>query len=915
MAQAVTLQLYRALIRLLPRRVLERDGEEMARALADQIAGARAPAAVRWRALTRFPLVLALEWRDALLAGRVPAPPVPSRGGRMEFIARMIRQGARGLARTPAFSLSVILLLGAGVGSVSAIFAVVDHVLLRPLRYPNADRLVVIGEGVHSIPAVRDMQAMQSVDAWAAAATDNARLTDHGEPLRVRQAVVTGGFFPMFGARPAIGRLLQPADSQVANTAVLSHGIWMRVFGGDPNLVGRTIRINDAPITVVGVLDPLFALPETIVGATVDLWRPVDPTAEYMTKRDYWMFRVAGRLGAARTVAQAQQEATIVANQRARAFPQRYTEDGRVLGLLVRTLRDATTGKVEQPLRLLLGAVSLLLLVACANVTHLVLARGVGRSREMVLRQALGARTRSLVAQLLIESGMLGAAGAVLGAVIAYAGVRAFLVLVPSGLPRAMTIAVDARVLLFAGAVGMLTAIVFGLMPALRLARPGSGDPLRDSGRSVRGSRGAHRLRSALVVGEVAVSLVLVAQAAWLLRSFIRMSHADLGFRTTGIVEIPLSIPAPTLANVDSKGAPAEWYRRMEAIRESLAGTPGVQAVTFGLTMPLEWVGGGRCCWSTRPNFTGKEAPARSSVAHPVSDDFFDVFAVRFAAGEAWTRATAIGAPLPAVINEQLANQVYGGANAALGATFALDQTDFRIVGVARNTRHYGVDQPYETAVYIPANAMPFAPDNVTMAVLTERTDDALATDLRAAIWRVEPHLPVPTIKTVAELARRDSAPRRFDAVIFATFSVVALLLVAGGLAGTLLYMVSLQRRSLGIRLALGATPRRLERGVLTSGVGLAVVGVIIGTIGAWFAGRLIESRLYGVEARDARTLGLVGECAHADRAALELDSRAPGGQDQSDGVAAGRVVVELEDERAHYGRYGDGWPRRAARG
>jgi len=854
----MTLQLYRALIRLLPRRVRERDGEEMARAFADQIAGARAPSAVRWRALIRFPLVLALEWRDALFAGRVPAPRAPSRGSRMESVARMIRQGARGLARTPVFSLSVILLLGAGVGSVSAIFAVVDHVLLRPLPYPDADRLVVIENGSHSIPAVRDMQAMHSIEAWGAASTDNAHLTDQGEPLRVRQAVVTVGFFPMFGARAAIGRLLQPADSQVANTAVLSYGTWVRVFGGDPSVVGRTIRIDDAPITVVGVLDPSFALPEAIVGATVDLWRPLDPAAEYMTKRDYWMFNVAGRLGAAATIAQAQQEATRIASERAKAFPRRYTEDGRVIELPVRTLRDAMTGRVERPLRLLLGAASLLLLVACANVTHLFLARGIGRSREMAVRRALGARTRSLAAQLLIESGMLGAAGAVLGAVIAYAGVRTFLALVPAGLPRAATVTVDARVLLFAGGVGMLTAVVFGLMPALRLARRGSGDPLRDSGRTLTGSRGAHRVRRALVVGEVAVSLVLVAQAGWLLRSFIRMSHADLGFRTSGIVEIPMSIPTPRHANGDSAGASgAEWHRRMQAIRESLARTRGVQGVTFGLTMPLQWVGGGRCCWSTRPSFAGKGPSARSSVTHPVSDDFFDLFAIRFAAGEAWARGATIGAPYPAVISEQLANQVYGGANAALGATFAMDQADFRVVGVARNTRHYGADQPYETAVYIPANAMPFAPDNVTMAVLTERTDDGLATDLRAAIWRAEPKLPVPTINTVAELARRDSAHRRFDAVLFGTFSVVALLLVAGGLAGTLLYMVSVQRRSLGIRLALGATPRDLERGVLASGVGLAAVGAIIGTIGAWFAGRLIESRLYGVEARDARTLGL----------------------------------------------------------
>ena len=776
----------------------------------------------------------------------------------MESVARMIRQGARGLVRAPAFSISVILLLGAGVGGVTAIFAVVDHVLLRPLPYPHADRLVVIENGSHSIPALRDMRAMRSIEAWGAASTENARLTGQGDPLRVRQAVVTDQFFSVFGAQAVVGRLLGPEDERLANTAVLSYGTWVSVFGGDTNVVGRTIRIDDTPLTVVGVVDRSFALPEAIVGSRVDLWRPLDHTAEYMTKRDYWMFSVAGRLRAAATIAQAEQEAAHVASERAKEFPDRYVDDGRVSELPVRTLRDATTGDVERPLRVLLGAVSLLLLVACANVTHLVLARGVGRTREMALRRALGARTRSLVAQLLIESGILGVAGAVLGAFIAYAGVRGFLALMPAGLPRATTIAVDARVLFFAAGTGILTAIMFGLLPALRLAHRGSGDPLRDAGRSLTVTRGAYRLRNALVVGEVAISLVLVAQAGWLLRSFIRMSRAELGFRTMGVLEIPMSVPTRGAASSDTAGmTPAEWHRRMDAVRESLARTRGVQGVTFGLSMPLEWVGGGRCCWSTRPSFRGRESQARSSMTHPVSDDFFDIFAIRFVAGEPWTRETLTAAPYPGVINEELANQVYGGAHAALGATFTLGQTDFRIVGVARDTRHYGADRPHETAIYIPASAIPFAPGHVTMAVLTQRTDEALATDLRSAIWRTEPDLPVPAINTVVDLARQDSAHRRFDAMLFGTFSVVALLLVAGGLAGTLLYMISLQRRSLGIRLALGATPRSLERGVLSSGVGLAGLGVLIGTIGAWFAGRLIESRLYGVEARDLRTLGL----------------------------------------------------------
>lgn len=848
------LPLFRALLRLLPRRIRDRDGEEILRTFADQIAAAPAPGPVIGRALVRFPLLLVLEWRDTLFPHGLPSPAPPSIDP--ESIVRMIRLGARSLARTPGFALGVILLLGAGVGSVSAIFAVVDHVLLRPLPYPAAERLVVVEHGPHSIPALRDLAAMRSIDAWAAASTDFATLTGQGDPLRIRQAVVTDGFFPLFGARAAIGRLLQPGDSQAGTTVVLSYGTWVRLFGADRSVIGRSIRLDDRSLTVVGVLDRDFAVPEALVDATVDLWRPLDPAAEYMTKRDYWQFRVAGRLAPTATLAQASRDADRVARERARLFPDRYVEGGRVLDLPVRTLREATSGSVEQPLRALLGAVILLLIVACTNVTHLFLARSVGRTREMALRRALGARTGSLVAQLLVESSLLGAAGALLGAGFAWAGVRTFLALMPDGLPRAATIAVDLPVVLFTGTVGLATALVFGLLPALRLARPGSGDPLRDSGRSLTAGRGTHRLQHALVIAEVALSLVLVAQAGWLLRSFLRMSRADLGFRSSGIVEIPLSMPARSGGAAAGTEA-AAWNHRVEALRASLAGTRGVRGATFGLSMPLQWVGGGRCCWSTRPVFAGSDRPILSSVTHPVSDGFFDVFGIRFLAGAPWPPGVPSRPPYPAVINEALAVEAYGSAGAALGNSFALGQGTFRIVGVVRNTRHYGVDQPQGPALYIPTSTMPFAPEDVTLAVRTDRTDNLLASDLRAAIWRVEPGLPVPALNTMTDLARRDTANRRFDALLFTAFSAVALLLVAGGLAGTLLYLVSLERRSLGIRLAFGATPAHLQRGVIARGVLLAGIGVIIGTIGAWFAGRLIESRLYGVDARDAGTLGL----------------------------------------------------------
>lgn len=848
--------IYGALIRLLPNAIRSRYGTEMLSTFDEQLLNAAKPHSTAWRSLVRFPGVLIMEWRDALVYGGIPAPPPAARAGTMDAVTRMLKQSSRSLSRTPAFSLSVVLLLGLGVGSVTAIFTVVDHVLLRTLPYPSAEHLIGIGEGAHSLPAMRDFEAIRSIESWAGAATEDANLTGIQEPLRVRQATVTDGFFPMFGARAAIGRLLMPADSQAANTVVLSYGTWVRVFGSDPSILGKTIRVNDVPMSVVGVVDGHFVLPEALVGTSVDIWRPLDPSEEYMRSRDYWVFRVAGRLRETATITQARQEADGVARARASEFPEKYTNRRGIIDLPVRTLQATTTGDVAQPLKIFLAAVTLLLLVAGANVTHLFLARGIARVREMALRRALGASTRSLITQLLLESSLLGIAGALVGAAIAYAGVRAFLTFAPSGLPRAATIGVDARMLLFAACVGLLTAVVFGLVPALSLARS-SGGQLRGSGRGVSSSRSAHRLRNALVVGEVALSLVLLTQAGWLLKSFMRMQDADHGFRTSGIVTMPVSIPASRQSGSSSDSPDlVAWFQRMEMLRESLERTRGVEGVTYGLTMPLEWVGGARCCWSTRPDFPGKERLEEPSGTHPVTEDYFDIFAIRMVAGEVWTRGAAMASPAPAVISEQLANQVFGDAAHAVGQPLSLGGNQFRITGVASNTRHFGADQPYGTAIYIPMNAnLPFAPGNVTIAVRTDRADKALADELRAAVWQAEPQVPIPTIQSMEEAARQDAAYRQFDALLLGTFSGIALLLVAGGLAGTLLYMVSLQRRSLGVRLALGATPRGLAGHVLRNGVGLAVFGALIGSVGAWYSGRLIEARLFGVQARDVQTL------------------------------------------------------------
>jgi predicted permease len=473
----------------------------------------------------------------------------------------------------------------------------------------------------------------------------------------------------------------------------------------------------------------------------------------------------------------------------------------------------------------------------------------VTRVREMAVRRALGASTKTLIAQLFTESMLLGIAGSIVGIALAIGGVRAFLVMMPRGLPRAGTIGVDLRVFLFAAAVGLATAVVFGLLPALRFARSRIADPMRTSSRSVTGGRASHMVRSGIIVTEVALSLVLVAQAGWLLRSFIRINAQELGFNSAGVITMPMSV-----AGIDSA---AVWNVRMEAVRQSVAQVSGVRDVAFGLTMPLEFTGGSRCCWSQRPMFAGKERPQQSTAYHPVTDNYFRMLGIHIVAGQDWTEVRARAVPGPVVINEALAKAMFGTTNAAIGAVLTISNKPYEVVGVAANNRHYGADQPYGTALYLPVADIPFSPGRVMIAVKTHRTDDKLAAELRAAIWRTEPNLPVPTIRALDDWASAATARRRFDSLLFGTFSVIALLLVAGGLAGTLWYSVNLQRRSLGIRLALGATPRRLERGVLTNGVGMAAIGAVLGGVGAWFAGKLIESRLFGVDARDTRTLAL----------------------------------------------------------
>jgi predicted permease len=758
--------------------------------------------------------------------------------------------GGRSLAQSPSFTWSTVLLLGLGVGAVTTIFSVVDHVVLRPLPYPDAERLVEIQFGSHSGPTFERLATMGTIEQWAGISADDANLTGVDEPVRLREAQVTRDFFAMFGARPAVGRLFVASDFETREGVVLSHATWRRLFGEDSAVVGRTLRIDDEPRVVLGVVDASFVAPETLDAGGTDVWRPIDWSLEMFRRDDFSVLSVAGRLAPDVTVAQARAEADALAARRAEDVPASFRQqDGTAFPLPVVPLQEATVGTVRAGLGLIFGAVALLLLVACVNVAHLFMARAVERSREMSVRRALGAGTGAIARQLAVESMMIGLAGAAIGIGIAVAGIGAFRALGPESLPRMAAISVDARVLAFAAFTGVATSLLFGLLPALRLALRGGDNPLHRVGRGSTPTRRTNAVRHGLVVAEVALSLVLAAQAGWLIREFAELHSVDLGFRTANIVTLPL-----TQTDMET---PEEWNLRMQGIRESLAGVPGVRAATFGLTLPLQYVGGNHCCWRNDLRFAGIDSASVATI-HPVDAEFFEVFALQVRAGRTWTRADAATAGVaPAVLLEPLAVAIFGAADRAVGRSMTLAGNEYTVVGVVAANRHYGPDREHGEGVYIPAGMLGYVPTRVHMAVLTAGPQAGLPRALTAAVWRVEPALPVPLVRSMDDWAAAATARERFVSGLFTAFGTVALLLVAGGLAGTLLYTVRVRRRELGIRLALGATPRRIQRSVLRRGLTLALIGAAIGSVGVWMSGRVLEGLVAGVDARDGATFGI----------------------------------------------------------
>lgn len=817
--------------------------------LRDQMEGASSAGQrlrIGWRALRRTPGVVIAEWLDWLgITGPTRGPSTKREGdGMMNSWMRNLGFAGRSLRKSPTFSVATVFLVALGVGTVVTAFTVVDHVLLRPLPYPAADRLAYLTNGSHNGPTLERLDGVEAFEMWTVTSGNSVNLTRaDGDPLRLNRTETTPDFFTMFGARPHLGRLLVDADRNDLGIAVVTYPFWRDVLGADPDAVGTTMIIDDEPIEIVGVLSEDFIQPGQL--GESDFYRPVDWDNEGFQNPGYHSHSVTARLEPGVTLEQANQQIDRVEADVAAAYPDYYSDGPQDWPL--ESFHATTVQDVRSGLFLLLGAVALLLLVACANVAHLFMARGLSRAREMSIRRAMGARTWNLIGQLSAESLVVGLLGGAGGLIIAQ-GALGFFRRWTVDLPRGTAVTMDLRVFGVAIGLATLTALLFGLVPALRTVGQDVHTGLRTGGRGMSGGRSVQAFRSGLVIFEVAVSLVLVASAGLLIRSFASVTAIDPGVETAGVWVVPLNV-----ANVDT---PDEYRERMEPVRRALLGIPGVRYAAYSIEAPFEHVGGSRCCWGNRatPPDEPEANPVRLNM-HPVSEGYFETFGTEIVAGEMWTPASATTTPRPAIVSEPLAVRFFGSAEAAVGRELEAGGGSI-IVGVVEETRHYGLDQSHDYALYLPMEALPFEIPLATFAVRAADVGPGFARQIREAVWSEEAALPVPEVAPLEEWVSESSATRRFGSLLFGAFGVVALLLAGAGLYGTLLYTVGQRKQELGIRLALGAGRGRIQNDVIRKGVIHAAVGVTVGALIALWVGRLLEAFLYGVSTTDPVALG-----------------------------------------------------------
>jgi putative ABC transport system permease protein len=803
----------------------------------------------------------------------------------MQSLIQDLRFGLRMLARNPMFTLIAVLTLALGIGANTAIFSVVDAVLLRPLPYPEANRLVFLWSTMNGQGVAQSGSALPDYLGWRDQNQvfeglagfyygDFNLSSDSAAPERIQGAYVTANFFQVLRISPAQGRLFANDEEQFGKHRVvlLSYALWQRRFAGERDIVGRQIKLAGESYTVAGVMPrglPFFDnLPE------VELWTPIAfAPDDNMATRNNHFINLVGRLKPGVTREQAQADVSAIARRMEEQEP-----GNKGLGALVVPMQEQITGDSRKALLILLGAVAFVLLVACVNVANLLLARASARERELAIRASLGASRARIVRQVIIECLPLGLIGGLFGALLAIWGIDLLSSLLPASLPRGNAITVNGRVLIFTFALVLLTILIFGLLPALQAAGGNVRESLNEGGRSGIGSRKQGRVRRVLVIAEVALALVLLVGSGLMVRSFIKLRQVDVGFTAHNVLTMRVPLPDakyPIPQNITDPREPAglaffdQLLTRVEAL-------PGVQSATAATILPL----GAGDGWGKFLSIEGRAAPASLDQVPLVrfvlvSQDYFQTFGITLRQGRAFTAQDKSNSQPVAIINERLARRFFPNED-PIGKTIWMGPPEHllppeaqtpenrsprrTIVGVVSDVKGGNLNQPTTSQVYAPLSQYRREGWNngLMLAVRTSTPPETLTSAIREQVRALDADQPITNVRTMNELLNRTLSDAKFSLLLFGLFAGVALVLAAIGIYGVMATAVTQRTHEFGLRMALGAQTRDVLRLVIGQGMLLVVIGIAAGLLSAVALTRLMSTLLFGVSPNDPVTLALI---------------------------------------------------------
>ncbi|HEY2823465.1 MAG TPA: ABC transporter permease [Candidatus Acidoferrum sp.] len=777
----------------------------------------------------------------------------------MNGLWRDVRFGIRMLAKNPAFTAIAVITLALGIGANAAIFSVIDAALLRPLPYANANRIVVLyqtdEEKQTDTPSPVDFlefkRQSSSFSYLTAYRGMPVNLSGVGQPERVEGAVVTSNFFSTLGAGALHGRTILPELDPPGgtNVAVLAYGFWQRKFGGDPTIIGRPIEIDGASRIVVGVMSPNFSYP-----TGTDLWissqfavvpHPLRPTEDPATRHGTHYFDALGLLKPGVTMAQASAEVDTIAKR----LKQQFGDDEEGTGAMLVPLRQVLVGDTRPALLILLGAVTLVLLIACVNVANIVLARGASRQREMALRITLGAGRLDLLRHLLVESLLLALAGGGLGVLLAYWGLSPLRSMVPPKMIGGAPIALDARVLLFTLFVSLLSGVLFGLIPGLRTLGVDLNGSLQEGGRGNSGGARARRMRSALVVAEIAMAAVLLIAAGLLLRSFSRLVKVAEGFNPDHVLSLQMALPNARYPK------PGDRVAFMKSALERIDALPGIASASATSRLPLNPGNSSRSV-----DVEGRTAPPAGEASPDylvITPDYFHTLGVPLLGGRVFTDRDDASTTPVAIITESTARYFWPGQD-PVGKHFrgpcGDKETWCQVVGVVGDIKQHHLEQAARMAVYVPFAQDPWA--FFSIVVRTKMEPASAASAVQAAIREGDPDEPVYNVRSMRDVEAVSLSPQRLQIALIGLFAVLALILACMGIYGVMSYSVSRRIPEIGVRMAVGAQTSNVLGMVLGEGLRLAILGAGIGLIGSFFAARLLSGMLFGITASDPLTFG-----------------------------------------------------------